>query len=77
MSRLRTMSVSMSTPMATVRPTCWSTCSGATIMAANVPARMMPAEVMTVPVRAEAMVMPERRSRPALSSRTRLMRKML
>ncbi len=74
---LRTMKVSISTPRATVTPICSSMRSGATAMAAKVPARMTPAEVITEPVRAEAIRMPSCTPTRSLSSRTRLIRKML
>jgi len=54
-----------------------SSWSGEVTSAPNVPARMRPAEVMTVPVLADATRMPDLRSRVALSSRTRDIKKML
>ncbi len=71
------MNVSMRTPRATAAPTWNRIWTGAVMSAANVPARMIPADVITVPVRAEANRMPSFTPRLSLSSRTRLMRKML
>ena len=67
----------MSTPIATATPTWKRTMSGAVAIDPNVPARMRPADVMTAPVRPDAIRMPSRIGRVSLSSRTRLMRKML
>ncbi len=73
----RTRKVSMRTPIATATPTWNRTMSGAVAMEPKVPARMRPADVMTAPVRPDAMRIPSRIGRVSLSSRTRLMRKML
>ncbi len=73
----RTRNVSMRTPRATAKPTWKRMTRSAVIIAANVPARMRPAEVMTAPVLPDAMRIPSWISRPSLSSRTRLIRKML
>ena len=69
--------MSIKTPNATATPTWNSSCSGEVTSAPNVPARISPADVMTVPVRADAIRIPGRKSRVMLSSLTRDIRKML
>ena len=46
---VRVMNVSINTPTATAKPSCNRSWSGSVISAENVPARMIPAEVMTGP----------------------------
>src|SRR5215470_14277043 len=66
-----TMTVSMSTPIATVTPISVRITSGRVLSVANVPASMRPAEVMTPPVA------PSRVPWRLLSSRTLVIKKML
>ena len=63
--------------MATATPTWNRTLSDAVAIDPNVPARMRPAEVITAPVWPDAMRIPSLIGRCSLSSRTRLIRKML
>ncbi len=74
---VRTTNVSSSTPNATANPICKSPRILALIIAANVPAMMIPAEVMMPPVFASATWVPSLVPRFAASSFTRPMRKML
>jgi hypothetical protein len=71
------MSASSSTPRATVMPICVRATSGRTERTANVPARTMPADVITPPVTARPFSIASRVDMPRASSRTRAMRKML
>ena len=73
----RTRNVSSRTPKATTKPICVRKMSGRTPSTANMPARTMPAEVMTPPVTARPRSMPSRVPWRRVSSRTRAMRKML
>ena len=67
----------MSTPIATATPIWNSTTSGAVAIDPKVPARIRPADVMTAPVCPDAIRIPSLIGRCSLSSRTRLIRKML
>ena len=69
--------VSSSTPKATAKPTSARNTSGSTASTANVAASTTPAEVMTPPVTASPRSTPGRVPRCSVSSRTRVMRKML
>ena len=72
-----TMTVSMSTPIATVTPISVRITSGRVPSVANVPARIRPAEVMTPPVAPRPVIAPSLVPCRLLSSRTLVIRKML
>ena len=73
----RTTRVSRSTPSATVIPSCVRATRGSTASTENVPARTIPAEVITPPVTASPLSIASRVVSVRASSRTRAMRKML
>lgn len=73
----RTTKVSSSTPTATLKPVWKRSWSGRVISAAKVPARMIPADVITPPVRPSARRVPAWRPWCRVSSRIRAIRKML
>jgi hypothetical protein len=73
----RTTNVSSSTPKAIVKPIWVMTTSGSTARMLKVPARTIPADVITVPVTARARIVPSRVPCRNVSSRARAIRKML
>ncbi len=74
---MRTTNVSRSTPKAMMKPNSVSTTSGSTASTEKVPASTSPAEVITPPVTARDLSMAERVPSFTVSSRTRVIRKML
>jgi hypothetical protein len=74
---LRTRKVSRRTPKATTKPISVRKVSGRTPSTEKVPARTMPALVMTPPVTASARRMPCSEPCASVSSRARAIRKML
>ena len=73
----RTIIVSSRTPSAMVVPIWSANVSGIVASAPNVAASTMPAAVITPPVEASAISEPRRVPLVAVSSRTRVIRKML
>ena len=73
----RTTIVSSSTPKATVKPSSARNTIGSTPSTTNVAASTTPAEVMTPPVTASPRTIPSRVPCSSVSSRTRVIRKML
>lgn len=73
----RTTKVSSRTPKATAKPISAKPTMGRVASAAKVPASTRPAEVMTPPVAARPVRVPWRVPECAVSSRMRVMRKML
>jgi hypothetical protein len=73
----RTMIVSIRTPSATAKPISVKVTSGSVASMANVPARIRPAEVITPPVAASPVMAPRSVPDRTVSSRTRVIRKML
>ena len=71
------MNVSSSTPKAITNPVSVRNTSGSRASTENVPARTMPADVITPPVTARPRSMPCRVPCRRVSSRTRAIRKML
>ena len=76
-SRERTISVSSSTPNATMNANCTMNISGITASAAKVAASTTPAEVMTPPVTVRARSTPARVPCRGVSSRARVIRKIV
>jgi len=74
---VRTTNVSSRMPAATMNPRSNTNVIGSVISTENVPARMIPALVMTGPVAASATSVPSRAPRRRASSRTRLIRKIV
>ncbi len=74
---VRTTNVSSRIPTATMNPMLKMNQTGSVISTENVPARMIPALVITGPVAPSARSMPSRVPCRRDSSRTRLMRKIV
>ena len=74
---VRTMKVSSRMPSATISPRSKVNVTGSVISTEKVPARMMPALVMTGPVAAIARSIPSRVPWVRASSRTRAIRKIV
>ena len=74
---VRTMNVSSRIPRATISPRSKVKLTGSVISTENVPARMIPALVITPPVAASARSMPSRVPCVRASSRTRAIRKIV
>ena len=74
---VRTMKVSSRIPSATMKPRSKVKVTGSVISTEKVPARMIPALVITGPVAASARSMPSRVPWRRASSRTRAIRKIV